>query len=213
MRTKTRTDGNRDDEPDVVWERQSKETDRQYRAFRVYRNLGDDRSLRQVAAVLGHQSTSHLERWSAQNDWPARAAAYDEYLDREQRAEQRRNLEAMTRHEMRLIEFLRSLAVRRIIGWDGGGDPSRAVTPLDPNKLSARDVAALLREGTRMAARRPERRNWLREAALRDQMLTSSEFIQALRDITELAMAHIPDERKPFFAEEIRAWADGDLKP
>jgi hypothetical protein len=114
---------------------------------------------------------------------------------------------------MTLIKVTRSLAIRRIVGWDGGGDPTRAVEPLDPNSLGPRDVAAVLREATRMAERRPEKRNLIREATLRANTITPAEVTEAADNLIKIALIHMPNDRKRNFVEKVMAYLRGDYKP
>lgn len=64
------------------WERQPGEGARAFAAFQVYRDMGPtERSLRQlVARRIAERKTIH--RWSAQNGWVSRSAAYDAMLER-----------------------------------------------------------------------------------------------------------------------------------
>lgn len=91
-----------DDGPQPArWERQPGETARAYSAFGLYRDAGPMRTLRKVAAAFYAQpgetipldavSSARLgqcKTWSAQNDWVARAEAWDAYLDEVSRLEQ-----------------------------------------------------------------------------------------------------------------------------
>jgi hypothetical protein len=65
------------------WERREGETARAYDGFREYRDMGASRSLAKAAEKLG-KSTRLLKKWSRSHDWPARAHAYDEYMERKQ---------------------------------------------------------------------------------------------------------------------------------
>lgn len=197
----------------VAWERLPAEGTKAYRAFRAYRDLGAERSVSRVAETLGYRSKSHVEGWSSRFDWPARAKAYDVFCDCQQRAEEERNRVAMIRREMMLIQAIRSLVIRRIVGWDGDGDPSLAVEPLDPNDLGARDLAALLREAERMAGHRPEKRDWRREVVRQTQMIAPADYVRTTSTVVEMALTHMSDEGKTRFAQELRAWLSGDWRP
>jgi len=58
------------------WDRQPGETSKAYAAFVTYRDLGADRSTRAVGEALT-KSEALIKRWSGQNDWVTRAAAWD----------------------------------------------------------------------------------------------------------------------------------------
>jgi hypothetical protein len=63
------------------WEMGEGETAKAYDAFREYRDLGASRSLVKVAEKLG-KSVRHLKKWSTNHDWPSRALAYDEHIEK-----------------------------------------------------------------------------------------------------------------------------------
>jgi Phage terminase small subunit len=67
-----------------AWERQDGETPEAFEAFALYRDMGPDRSLRRVAKEL-HKSLTIVRRWSADNRWRDRVAAWDGEQDRVKR--------------------------------------------------------------------------------------------------------------------------------
>lgn len=58
------------------WDRQPGETSKAYAAFCVYRDQGEDRTVRTVAEALA-KSDNLIKGWSSKNNWVARAAAWD----------------------------------------------------------------------------------------------------------------------------------------
>ncbi len=71
-----------------VFEQQPSETGKAYRAFAIYRDLGHGRTLDKAAAVYygWHQESTKrapgtFKRWSARFDWPARARAFDDWVE------------------------------------------------------------------------------------------------------------------------------------
>lgn len=67
------------------WERQPGETAKAFAAFCVYRDQApSQRSLSRVAQSLG-KSKALMDRWSSQNRWVLRAAAWDNEMDRQRR--------------------------------------------------------------------------------------------------------------------------------
>ena len=66
-----------------AYERQPGETQRAFDAFKVYRDLGAERSLARAAEIYYGSSTnrSQLGVWSRKHDWVARAAQRDDYID------------------------------------------------------------------------------------------------------------------------------------
>lgn len=198
-----------------IWEIQFDETLVQYRAFVLYRDLGPNRSLAKVAArwtsaedpELGKKNAlRRITYWSSTNRWVERADAY--WIDFERRLLEQRETEIsrLQRMELQLGRGLIAGAIQRLFGFESD-DPTKNVEAIEWDKVTPGELAILARLGvdvSRLATNRPTS---LIKAAL---MITSAEFIGSTRDLTELAMRHIPDERKPIFAEEVRAYAEGE---
>jgi len=64
----------------AAWEKQSHESQRAYEAFRRYLELGPRRSIAKVAEKWSKNAKSSLYEWQSHNDWSARAAAYDAWM-------------------------------------------------------------------------------------------------------------------------------------
>jgi hypothetical protein len=63
------------------WDKSDSETEKQYQAFTQYLLLGPDRSIEKVGQKWSKSgATSRLQIWSSENNWVARAAAYDQFL-------------------------------------------------------------------------------------------------------------------------------------
>jgi len=67
---------------DPIWYRLDRESGVAYEAFRMYRDMGQNRGLTQVAQALT-KSRALMARWSKRYGWVARAKAYDAHIDRE----------------------------------------------------------------------------------------------------------------------------------
>lgn len=76
------------------WEQQDGETTKQFQAFSIYRDMGEERSLSEVARTL-NKSRALLGRWSAANKWVERVAAWDREQDRIARQEQIKDIKKM----------------------------------------------------------------------------------------------------------------------
>src|SRR5689334_16373646 len=63
----------------LVFDQQPRESDKAFAAFKVYLELGPERSLVLVADKVG-KSTTLMERWSRKFDWPARVQAHSAHL-------------------------------------------------------------------------------------------------------------------------------------
>lgn len=128
------------------WEKGAAETSRAFAAFVVYRDLGPGRTIARAAEKLG-KADSTFEHWSAKYSWPKRAEAYDAHLDAVGRAQAERVWKEMKRRHARagaaLVDLgekeLRRLA-RQLLAARGKG----------AQRLTARDIAALVEVGTRL---------------------------------------------------------------
>lgn len=76
------------------WERQDGETSKQFEAFSVYRDMGEERSLTKVAQQL-KKSTTLMGRWSGINNWVERCLAWDNEQDRLLRQQQLKDIKTM----------------------------------------------------------------------------------------------------------------------
>lgn len=76
------------------WERQDNETPKQFEAFKIYRDMGEERSLTKVAQQL-KKSTTLMGRWSGINNWVERCAAWDAEQDRLLRQQQLKDIKNM----------------------------------------------------------------------------------------------------------------------
>jgi len=66
----------------VSWERQERESEKAYSYFCCYRDLGKDRSTVKVQQEFS-KSKRFMDRLSSKHNWVERARAYDDYLERE----------------------------------------------------------------------------------------------------------------------------------
>jgi hypothetical protein len=85
-------------EPDL-WERQPREPDRAWDAFRIYRDLGpDQRSLNRVRSEIG-KAYSNVSEWSGRWEWVKRCRAWDAFVDEQKRLEFIREAKEMGRRQ------------------------------------------------------------------------------------------------------------------
>src|SRR3989304_4837213 len=68
------------------WERQPRESEQAWAAFKHYRDAGALRSMRKTAAAVG-KSYTMISRWSSRTKWFERVRAYDNEMDREVQAQ------------------------------------------------------------------------------------------------------------------------------
>lgn len=83
------------------WELMEGETAKPFEAFCIYRDMGPDRSLAQVAKQLG-KSQALMERWSTTYDWVKRATAWDAEQDRIARQAQVEEIVKMRKRHAKL---------------------------------------------------------------------------------------------------------------
>lgn len=91
-----------DNTPDLLpWERQPDESAKNYEAFKIYYEMGVDRSLRKVAEKL-EKSETLMGRWSGQFDWVKRADAWDKEQERLARIENQKEIAKMRKRHAQL---------------------------------------------------------------------------------------------------------------
>lgn len=112
------------------WEQQKGESTPAFEAFRIYRDLGEERSLVKVAQKC-NKSNSLIARWSGKNRWVDRVTAYDNYLDKMLLREEAKARKKMARdHAAIAVKFLNTLAER--------------LETMDPEELAPNDMARWL---------------------------------------------------------------------
>ena len=63
------------------WDIQPGETVKAYRAFAIYRDLGEDRSLAELGRILG-KARQNFDPWARDHHWSDRVRAFDEHVSR-----------------------------------------------------------------------------------------------------------------------------------
>lgn len=114
----------------MPWERQEGETVKQFEAFCVYRDMGKDRTLQKVADELS-KSGALIRRWSANNNWLDRVAAWEDEQDRLIRIELTRNIGAMRK---RHADIARSMLVKA----------SKALLKIPDSEIKAGDISRMV---------------------------------------------------------------------
>jgi hypothetical protein len=100
------------------WESQPWEGQRAAHAFRVYRDLGSERSLAKLSAVLGLSTASrqgfagHLSEWSRLHRWQERIGLYEAAMDHERLVRRRDALIAAEERQRDDLEQI-AAALRR----------------------------------------------------------------------------------------------------
>jgi hypothetical protein len=84
------------------WDRRPGETPRAYYMFCAYKDMGPRRSLRELARNEPATNLRQIAEWSRLNDWVDRAGSWDDFLAREEQADQLEAAKAMRRRHAEL---------------------------------------------------------------------------------------------------------------
>ena len=118
------------------WERQEGESVKAFEAFTVYLEMGDERSIREVAQRLA-KSRTLIGRWSVTYQWVERVAAFDADVQRKAHAKavkKRRNM--VDRH----ISIALKMQEKALM----------ALEQMDPADIDPQNLIAMLREATKL---------------------------------------------------------------
>ena len=118
------------------WERQEGESVKAFEAFTVYLEMGDERSIRDVAQRLA-KSRTLIGRWSVTYQWVERVAAFDADVQRKAHAKavkKRRNM--VDRH----ISIALKMQEKALM----------ALEQMDPADIDPKNLIAMLREATKL---------------------------------------------------------------
>ena len=118
------------------WERQEGESVKAFEAFTVYLEMGDERSIREVAQRLA-KSRTLIGRWSVTYQWVERVAAFDADVQRKAHAKavkKRRNM--VDRH----ISIALKMQEKALM----------ALEQMEPADIDPKNLIAMLREATKL---------------------------------------------------------------
>ena len=132
------------------WERQDGETPKQFEAFCVYRDMGEERSLSAVSQKL-NKSKALLGRWSAAHKWVERCTDWDNEQDRVARQEQLKAIKKMReRHakiaEAGLVKAAQALAKMKPEDFKPGDIPRFLEACSKLERLSRGDTSEVIEE-------------------------------------------------------------------
>lgn len=119
------------------WERQRGESPQATEAFRLYRDLGPQRSVRKVSEAC-HKNESLLNRWSQRWAWVERAASWDDEVDRLARLNAVEEVAEMHRRHAQLAVVMLNKVGMRLLGSEDNN-----VQAIDTNTLSISELARL----------------------------------------------------------------------
>ena len=118
------------------WERQDNETPKQFEAFKIYRDMGEERSLSKVAQQLS-KTKQLLSRWSSANNWVERCASWDAEQDRLLRQQQLKDIKSMRK---RHADIATAMLIKAAKGLQA--IPDNEIKPQDVARMV--DVASKL---------------------------------------------------------------------
>lgn len=133
-----------------IYTRLDGETGKAFEAFRIYRDMGDKRSIAKVGIELG-KSDKLLERWSSKYSWVERATSWDEHLDQVARSEAEKAKREMVKRHIKLSIALQGIGAVKLTEWQ----KQIQAWQLDPEHnelpaLSPSDILRLLELGIRI---------------------------------------------------------------
>lgn len=123
-----------------MWQRQSGESAKAFRAFMAYRDLGRNRSQEKARVKLGRNLgyIKMIAEWSSKYNWVERAAAYDAHLDSEHLEAQRKAVVDMADRQARQAAMLQTIALSKFTNLPRGEDGRVDLSSL--NKMSFADA-------------------------------------------------------------------------
>lgn len=97
------------------WERQPNESAKAFKAFTIYRGMGDERGVLAVRdRAGGPYSHKTLLGWAEKHHWVNRALAYDRMLDRRRQRAQIEEIEAMARRQVQTGQVLQDVGLNYV---------------------------------------------------------------------------------------------------
>lgn len=132
----------------LPWERLRGETDRQWVAFVLYRDMGPDkRSISLVCQKL-RCGRSKIAHWSGEMNWISRCEAWDAYCDKKKRKAQEQAIERMSARHARAAGMLIKRALERLMGETN--DLGEVVGQLQLKEIDAGDLVKMISEGAKL---------------------------------------------------------------
>ena len=171
------------------YERLDKETPKAFQAFRIYRDLGIDRTIAKVAEELGKHPNA-VAAWSQKHNWTRRAGAWDRELDSVGLNAELSEVEEMHRRQAKLGRRLQELGMREI---------ERAIKIAEDNEepLDVKETQKLVKLGTDLELLNRGEATEITKTVLEeiDYTKLSSEDLAALRKIKKQSIPKPPINR------------------
>lgn len=118
------------------WEQQQGESAKAFEAFKVYLEMGPDRSQQAVANQLS-KSRQLIARWSATHGWVERVAAYNADLQSQAHDKAVKSAQKMSERHIKLALQLQEKAIQ-------------ALSKMKPEELDPKNLIAFIREATKL---------------------------------------------------------------
>lgn len=118
------------------WEQQQGESAKAFEAFKVYLEMGSERSIRAVGEKLGKSSTL-MARWSSAHGWVERVATYEADLQRKAHAQAVKSVQKMADRHISMALKLQEKALQ-------------ALGKMSPEELDPKNLLAFIREATKL---------------------------------------------------------------
>lgn len=129
-----------------LWQRQPGESAKAYNAFRIYRDLAEQRTFAKVGKELGCSSTN-IERWAARWCWTQRVYEYDLVQEEEWQRQASRDRVAMRRRQIQLGQALQSVGAYSVREWQ------QKIAANLPLHLDPVETVAILKLGSELEAK------------------------------------------------------------
>ena len=172
------------------WDRRPGETSPAWAAFVVYRDMGGQRSTAKVQQERGYRVRRHVDKWSGEHDWVARAAAWDAHLD--------------AANQVAQLDLRRILA-EELLGE--GGEHFRQVAQRH-RELATRGAAQTISDA--MAAIKAYYDRTVGPVPKRHIIATEDDVASLVRDLFVLAATEIQDpDAQARLAESWRQYVEG----
>lgn len=133
------------------WERQAKETDPAWEAFKLYRDMEGRKSARRVAEQLS-KAEALIRRWSARHHWRARVMDYERWKEEIKRKAKEKELDAQGKREVQQGKALQALGQAQLTRFkpDTIKDANGNDKFIFREKMSAFDARMCMIDGSRL---------------------------------------------------------------
>lgn len=150
-----------------LWERQKGESEKSYEAFKIYRDMGEERSISAVGKRLA-KSRNLIDRWKERWAWKERVRAYDNELEKQAKSKAIKDYKAMTERHIKISIQLQKKALE-------------ALNNLEVEEMSAKDIKEFIKMATELErlSRTVENDNQ------KENTISNDSFINALKQETE----------------------------